>query len=318
MAFKKRYTGTGLLEAKEFQGEMLSPYLPAPELVEAVNLAIHLGRPLLLKGEPGCGKSYLAKAVACELGLPLETLYVKSTSKAREALYSYNHIGHLRDAQLANTQRLSPEEMEKRENSHHYVQFGPIGRSYRANKQIVLLIDEIDKADIDFPNDLLQELEEQAFQITELEGRMKGHEELYRIKSEASPIVFITSNDEKPLPAPFLRRCIFHRIQFPGSDQLESILRAHLKLDEQNESEADKKLMDQALARFDALRQQMTEDLGGAKKASTSELIDWFKVLKAHPAEEMLQALENKLPFPGVLLKSAAAHERFLTEIGKE
>ncbi|MCB0707396.1 MAG: MoxR family ATPase [Saprospiraceae bacterium] len=312
MAFKNRYTGTGLLQAREFQGETLAPYLPSPELLEAVNLAIHLNRPLLLKGEPGCGKSYLAKAVACELGLPLETLFVKSTTKAREALYSYNHIGHLRDAQLANTKRLDPEEMENRENSFHYVQFGPIGRAFQGKEQCVLLIDEIDKADIDFPNDLLQELELQTFNISELEGRKLEKGQSPTLKAVNKPIVFITSNDEKPLPAPFLRRCIFHRIQFPGPDRLEEIIRAHLKLDASKETASEKALVKEALKRFDALRQQMTDDLGGAKKASTSELIDWFKVLTAHPADEMLQALQGNLPFPGILLKSAAAHERFL------
>ncbi|MBR9919341.1 MAG: MoxR family ATPase [Bacteroidetes bacterium] len=314
MAFKKRYTGKGLLKAREFQGEMLAPYLPSPDLMEAVNLAIHLNRPLLLKGEPGCGKSYLAKAVACELGLPLETLYVKSTTKAREALYSYNHIAHLRDAQLANTKQLDPEEIERREHSYHYVQFGPIGRAFQSDEQCVLLIDEIDKADIDFPNDLLQELELQSFNIAELEGRELQNDLPSSIKANNKPIVFITSNDEKPLPAPFLRRCVFHRIEFPNKTRLEEIIRAHLKLDPENESANEKEMVTKALTRFDKLRQQMTDDLGGAKKASTSELIDWFKVLTAHPADKMLQQLDGNLPFPGILLKSAAAHEKFLRE----
>lgn len=273
------------------------PYLPSRELVEAVNLAIYLERPLLLKGEPGCGKTQLATAVANELGLPLESWYVKSTSRARDGLYTYDAVGRLRDAQLAGSNRLTEEQIRKADDPVTYVRWGPLGRAFRNQQRTVVLIDEIDKADIDFPNDLLLELDKQQFLVEET-----GEE----IKAQVSPIVFITSNDEKDLPDAFLRRCLFHFVEFPEHDRLVHIILARFP-------SAPEELVDQAVSRFLTLRAEMKRDKGEAgKKVSTSELIDWFQVLRRYPKEEALGHLGGQLPFPGVLLKSWEDHIRYL------
>ncbi|AUB37287.1 MoxR-like ATPase [Nostoc flagelliforme CCNUN1] len=278
-------------------GQLLYPYLPNPELVEAVNLAIYLERPLLLKGEPGCGKTLLASAVTYELGLNLEAWYVKSTSRARDGLYTYDAVGRLRDAQLAASDRLTAEQIQRLDNPTTYVRWGPLGRAFQSKQRTVVLIDEIDKADIDFPNDLLLELDQKRFIVDET-----GQE----IEAKAAPIVLITSNDEKDLPDAFLRRCLFHYVEFPSRERLIYIMNALFP-------KASELLINQAVERFWELREEMKKNQGGAtKKISTSELIDWFKALRRYPEDEALAKLNGKLPYPGVLLKSWEDHIRYL------
>jgi MoxR-like ATPase len=293
------YTGTKQPQIGELghHGQLLSPYLPSPELVEAVNLAIYLERPLLLKGEPGCGKTQLAAAVAYELELPFEAWYVKSTSRALDGLYTYDAVGRLRDAQLAMSGRLSEEQLRRIEDPSTYIRWGALGKAFRQPKRTVVLIDEIDKADIDFPNDLLLELDERRFRVEETDTE---------IQAIAPPIVFITSNDEKDLPDAFLRRCLFHYVEFPSHDRLSQIIQSRFP-------KASAELVGQAVERFLKLREEMRKDKGETgKKASTSELIDWFRVLQRHPKDEALARLNGKLPFAGVLLKSWDDHIRYL------
>jgi MoxR-like ATPase len=279
------------------KGQLLYPYLPNPELVEAVNLAIYLERPLLLKGEPGCGKTQLASAVAYELSLDLKAWYVKSTSRARDGLYSYDAVGRLRDAQLAASNRLTPEQIQRIDDPTAYVRLGPLGQAFQQENPTVVLIDEIDKADIDFPNDLLLELDERRFIVEET-----GEE----VEAKAAPIVIITSNDEKDLPDAFLRRCLFHYVEFPNSETLVQIINALFPT-------TSKELVTQAITRFLQLREEMRKDKGEAgKKVSTSELIDWFRVLRRYPQDEALAKLNGKLPYAGVLLKSLDDHIRYL------
>ncbi len=278
-------------------GDLMSPYLPNPELVEAVNLAIYLERPLLLKGEPGCGKTQLASAVAYELELKIESWTVKSISRARDGLYVYDAVGRLRDAQLAASGRLSDRQIQQSDDPTTYVRWGALGRAFQSNERTVVLIDEIDKADIDFPNDLLLELEKLRFLVEET-----GQE----VKAKIPPIVFITSNDEKDLPDAFLRRCLFHYVEFPNEERLSQIVRSRFPT-------ASSELVEQAIRRFLELRERMWKDKGEAgKKVSTSELIDWFQVLQRHPEDHILAQLSGRLPFPGVLLKSWEDHLRYL------
>ncbi|MUG93171.1 AAA domain-containing protein [Scytonema sp. UIC 10036] len=288
---KQYYTGKPI-SPQECQKYGLSPYLPSPELIKAVNLAIFLEkRPLLLKGEPGCGKTSLAQAVAYELGLPYEAWYIKSTTRARDGLYTYDAVGRLHDAQLA---RVGEASNSKVGNLDNYIKLGPLGRAFKNQQRTVVLIDEIDKADIDFPNDLLRELDEQQFTIEE-----KGEE----VKANYPPIVFVTSNDEKDLPDAFLRRCLFYYIQFPYS-QLDNIVKSHFP-------ESSSELVEAAVNRFTELRQKMEKGKAG-KKVSTSELLDWFAVLRQFPQDEVLKQLHGEIPFPEVLLKKWEDHLRYL------
>ena len=288
---KQFYKGKPI-SPEECQQDGLAPYLPSSELINAINLAIFLEkRPLLLKGEPGCGKTRLAQAVAHELGLPYEPWYIKSTSRARDGLYTYDAVRRLHDAQLV---RMGEESKSKVENLDNYIELGPLGRAFENPQRTVVLIDEIDKADIDFPNDLLRELDEQKFTIEET-----GKE----VKANYPPIVFVTSNDEKDLPDAFLRRCLFYYIEFPYS-QLTEIVQAHFP-----ESPPD--VVEAAVKRFTELRQKMEKGKSG-KKVSTSELLDWFAVLHQFPKDEVLKQLEEELPFPEVLLKKWEDHLRYL------
>ena len=279
-------------------GQLLYPYLPYEELIEAVNLAIYLERPLLLKGEPGCGKTRLAGAVAYELGLPFEAWYIKSTSQAKDGLYTYDAVTRLRDAQLAAAGRIiKDEDIPRISDPATYVQWGALGRAFQSSQRTVVLIDEIDKADIDFPNDLLLELDQQKFIVNETQKE---------ITAKAAPIVFITSNDEKDLPDAFLRRCLFHYVEFPSPERLIEIINSHFPASNQQ-------LVAQAVIRFLKLREEMGKDKGEAgKKVSTSELIDWFRVLKRYPEDEVLAKLNGKLPYAGVLLKTWQDHVRYL------
>jgi MoxR-like ATPase len=292
---------TGKIQPKQGEcddnGQSLYPYLPDETLVEAVNLAIYLKRPLLIKGEPGCGKTRLARAVAYELGLSYQAWHVKSTSRARDGLYTYDTVGRLRDAQLAAAGRLKEEDISRIDDPASYVQWGPLGQAFRDEQRTVVLIDEIDKADIDFPNDLLLELDERRF-IVEESGQP--------IHAKQPPIVFITSNDEKDLPDAFLRRCLFHYLKFPNPERLGKIVNSHFP-------DSSQTLVDTAVARFLELRDSMFKEKGDAgKKVSTSELIDWFDVLRRYPQDETLAKLDGKLPYASVLLKSWDDHNRYL------
>jgi MoxR-like ATPase len=292
---------------RDTTGQLLYPYLPEPDLVEVVNLAIYLGRPLLLKGKPGCGKTQLARSIAYELGLPLEAWYIKSTSHARDGLYIYDAIGRLRDAQLAASDRLTAEELKRLSDPSIYVRWGPLGRAFQNTQRTIVLIDEIDKADIDFPNDLLLELDEQRFFVEELEiaGSMQ------EIRSMSPPIVIITSNDEKDLPDAFLRRCLFHYVKFPKQERLIEIIKSHLVASAQ---ETSPQLVEAATQRFWELRMEMQEQGAIGKEVSTSELIDWVRVLNQHPTDEVLAMLDGQLPYAGVLLKSWDDHLRYLKQ----
>lgn len=294
------YTGIKQPSTEERELCGIQPYYPSEELIEAVNLTIFLQkRPLLLKGEPGCGKTRLAEAVARELGLPYERWYIKSTTRAKEGLYNYDAVGRLHDAQLA---RFDDEQRSKVKNIGEYIKLGPLGRAFQKERRTVLLIDEIDKADIDFPNDLLEALDEGRFTITET-----GEE----IKAKQPPIIFITSNDEKDLPDAFLRRCLFHYIEFPSESNLVKILNAHFP----NSSPA---VIGAAVSRFEQLRRQMEKDSRTAKKVSTSELIDWFTILRQYPEDQTLAKLNGELPFAGALLKYWKDYRNYGSTPGEE
>ncbi len=299
----------------------LYPYLPSEELVKAVNLAIYLQRPLLLQGEPGCGKTLLARAIAYEFGQRLQVKNypyfpwnVKSTTRAKEGLYTYDAVGRLRDAQLVGTDSyktyLKSEEtkklFERLQNPHLYIEWGALGHAFREEKhRPIVLIDEIDKADIDFPNDLLLEIEEQCFQVTEI-GK--------KIEAKQSPIVIITSNNEKELPDAFLRRCIFYYIEFPSYDDLIKIVNAHFP------DSLEKELVKAAVDKFLDIRETGTSRRDG-KKASTSELLDWIRWLKRYPDEEALKIIDtlaSNQPLLGALLKTKADQEIYLKETDQD
>lgn len=300
-----KYTGKVQPEVgeKDLDGYPLYPYLPDDALVEAVNLTIYLKRPLLIKGEPGCGKTRLAQAVAYELGLPFKAWHIKSTSRARDGLYIYDTVGRLRDAQLVAARGIRDERIDQVDDSARYVKWGPLGQAFRNNQRTVVLIDEIDKADIDFPNDLLLELDEHRFVVEETDQE---------IRAKKPPIVFITSNDEKDLPDAFLRRCLFYYIKFPDRERLVEIVNAHFR-------KTPQALIDAAVSRFSKLRKEMYEDKGDVrKKVSTSELIDWFHVLRHYPEDEILTKLGGELPFSSVLLKSWDDHQRYLKQLSSK
>jgi len=284
---------------RDTNGQPLKPYLPDEAVVEVVNLSIYLKRPLLLRGEPGCGKTRLARAVAYELGLPYEAWHIKSTSRSNDGLYTYDTIGRLRDAQLAAVGRLK--DNSSIDDPASYVQWGQLGRAFRNEQRTVVLIDEIDKADLDFPNDLLLELDERRFVVEETGQRIQA-------KEGVEPIVFITSNDEKELPDAFLRRCLFHYLTFPDDERLVQIVNAHFP-------DSPQALVEAAVESFLKLRKKMKEDKGEAgKKVSTSELIDWFDVLSGYSQDKALEKLAGKLPYASVLLKSWDDHKRYLSQ----
>ena len=225
-------------------------YIASNDLRITVNAAIHLEKPLLIKGEPGTGKTLLAEEIAKALNKPLFTWHIKSTTKAQQGLYEYDAVSRLRDSQLG---------LDKVENIAEYILKGTLWQAFETNESAVLLIDEIDKADIEFPNDLLLELDRMEFYCYELQKK---------VVAKHRPVVIITSNNEKELPDAFLRRCLFHYIQFPDRKQMEDIVEVHYPSLEKN-------LKNEALRLFYQLR-----DIQGLKKKpSTSELIDWIKLL---------------------------------------
>ena len=248
-------------------------YIASRSLVEAVNCSIALERPLLIKGEPGTGKTLLARHVAEGLGMPMESWHIKSTSKAIEGLYVYDTLQRLNDARFGdgNVGDISS-----------YIKLGPLGRVFEAEQRHVLLIDEVDKADLEFPNDILRELDEMCFTIMETDTE---------VVAKQRPVVIITSNNEKELPDAFLRRCVFHFIEFPERELMTEIIAVH-------HPNLDTKLLDQVLVKFYWLRGQ--NEL--RKKPSTSELIDWIAALLRSGISE--QQLESHIPFLGSLLKN--------------
>ena len=253
-----------------FQGS--NEYVASPELLSAVNIAMTLQKPLLLKGEPGTGKTMLAQSVANSLGAKLFIWNIKSTTKAQDGLYVYDVVQRLYDSQFGG---------KNVDNIEQYVHLGQVGEAFEAEDRCILLIDEIDKADLEFPNDLLWELDQMEFTIPQT-GRT--------VKAKQRPIIIITSNAEKELPDAFLRRCIFHYIDFPDEELMRRIVEVHYPNLEQN-------LLDQAIAAFYWVRSLPSIQ----KKPSTSELIDWIRALtySGIPYKRIME----EIPFAGVLLK---------------
>lgn len=254
----------------QFQGS--EEYIASDELIRSVNIAAALKKPLLIKGEPGTGKTMLAEAIARSLNMELLIWNIKSTTRAQDGLYVYDTVQRLYDSQFGT---------EGVDDIGKYIRLGKLGEAFQRHKQTVLLIDEIDKADIEFPNDLLWELDKMEFYIPET-GET--------IKAKVRPIVIITSNAEKELPDAFLRRCIFHYIAFPDAAMMDRIIKAHYQ-------DLDQKLIDGVLDAFYRIREMR----GIQKKPSTSEVLDWIQALAIGGIP--VERLEREIPFAGVLLK---------------
>jgi MoxR-like ATPase len=265
----------------KFQGS--DQYIATPDLMLAVNAAATLKRPLLVKGEPGTGKTMLAEEVAAALKMPLLQWHIKSTTKAQQGLYEYDAVSRLRDSQLQGA-----DGAEKVRDIRNYIIKGVLWQAFTADEPVALLIDEIDKADIEFPNDLLREIDRMEFYV---------YETRELIKAKHRPLVFITSNNEKELPDAFLRRCFFHYIKFPDADTMRAIIGVHFP-------QLKKELLATALKTFYDVRNLP----GLKKKPSTSELLDWLKLLVAEDIPlAALQSQDDKVAIPplvGALLKN--------------
>ncbi|WP_321832194.1 MoxR family ATPase [Thalassovita sp.] len=260
----------------KFQGT--EAYVATEDLTVAVNAAVTLERPLLVKGEPGTGKTELAKQVASALGLEMIEWNIKSTTKAQQGLYEYDAVSRLRDSQLGE---------ERVHDVKNYIKKGKLWQAFESDKKVVLLIDEIDKADIEFPNDLLQELDKMAFHV---------YETGETISAKNRPVIIITSNNEKELPDAFLRRCFFHYISFPDAETMRKIVEVH-------HPGIKEQLLTTALTQFYEIR----DTRGLKKKPSTSEVLDWLKLLLAEDldAEDLRRDGSNALPrLHGALLKN--------------
>ena len=265
------------MNTSKFQGT--DSYIATDDLTMAVNAAVTVGRPLLVKGEPGTGKTRLAEEVAAALERPLISWHIKSTSKAQQGLYEYDAVARLRDSQLGDA---------RVHDIGNYIVKGKLWEAFESAVQPVLLIDEIDKADIEFPNDLLLELDRMEFYV---------YETKQQIKAKQRPIIFITSNNEKELPDAFLRRCFFHYIRFPEKETMESIVRVHFP-------DLKKEILRESMQAFFDVR-----DVPGLKKKpSTSELLDWIKLLVAEdiPASALRAKNDGSIlpPLHGALLKN--------------
>ncbi|MEY8143596.1 AAA family ATPase [Falsihalocynthiibacter sp. CO-5D18] len=253
-------------------------YVATQDLTVAVNAAITLERPLLVKGEPGTGKTELAVQISKALNMPLLEWHIKSTTKAQQGLYEYDAVSRLRDSQLGD---------ERVHDVRNYIKKGKLWQAFDSPERVILLIDEIDKADIEFPNDLLQELDKMAFNV---------YETGETISAKLRPIVIITSNNEKELPDAFLRRCFFHYIRFPDFDTLKAIVKTHYP-------NIKEQLLTTALTQFNEIR----DTQGLKKKPSTSEVLDWLKLLLAEDltAEDLKRDARSSLPkLHGALLKN--------------
>ncbi|GAA3873679.1 MoxR family ATPase [Celeribacter arenosi] len=253
-------------------------YIAPPDLTVAVNAAVTLERPLLVKGEPGTGKTELARQVATHLGLEFVEWNIKSTTRAQQGLYEYDAVSRLRDSQLGDP---------RVEDVKHYIKRGKLWQAFTSDARVVLLIDEVDKADIEFPNDLLQELDRMEFHV---------YETGETIRAKHRPIVIITSNNEKELPDAFLRRCFFHYIRFPDAQTLKQIVSVHFP-------DIKERLLTTALTQFYEIR----DTPGLKKKPSTSEVLDWLKLLLAEDLtpEDLARDGANALPkLHGALLKN--------------
>jgi len=262
----------------QFKGSV--EYVTSEPLRNAVNVAISLGRPLLIRGEPGTGKTLLAHSIARGLAKKLITWNIKSTTKAQDGLYVYDTVQRLNDSRFGN---------KDVSNIKNYIKLGKLGQAFASPEQVVLLIDEVDKADIEFPNDLLNELDEMSFHIPETDETITA---LHR------PITVITSNAEKELPDAFLRRCIFHYIEFPTPDLMEKIVRVHFP-------DIKNGLLNAAVKAFFSLRE--IDEF--RKKPSTSELIDWLRVLIIAGVPH--ETVSREIPFVGSLLKKETDYDLF-------
>jgi MoxR-like ATPase len=266
------------MKGQQMNFDSTAEYIATSDLSIAVNAAITLEKPLLIKGEPGTGKTELARQVASSLSVPIIEWNIKSTTRAQQGLYEYDAVSRLRDSQLGNTDI---------DNVENYIKKGKLWEAFIADSKVVLLIDEIDKADIEFPNDLLHELDKMEFHV---------YETGQQVRAKQRPIIIITSNNEKELPDAFLRRCFFHYIRFPDQSTLEKIVEIHFP-------NIKKSLLDRALTQFFEIR----ETPGLKKKPSTSEVLDWLKLLLADDINpsELRSDPKNILPkLHGALLKN--------------